>query len=70
MHTKEHEAPTTNATIIMKVLMRPNFIDFPSSALTVEFWMWTADVCAQGTPFSYAAEETDNAFLLYDYTDW
>ena len=50
--------------------MHTNFSDFPSIALTVEFWMWSVDVCNQGTPISYAVEGADNAFLLYDYTDW
>lgn len=50
--------------------MRTNFTDFPSKAITVEFWMWSVDLCNEGTPISYATEEADNAFLLDNYNDW
>lgn len=55
---------------LVKVLSLTNFKDFPSAALTVEFWMWTVDHCNEGTAISYALEDSDNAFLLYDYRDW
>jgi len=56
-----------------QVLMLENFQDFPSTELTLEFWMWSVDTCRQGTPFSYATggyEVSDNSFLLFDYNDW
>jgi len=56
-----------------QVLMLENFKDFPSHALTLEFWMWSADKCRKGSPFSYATggyEKADNSFLLFDYNDW
>ena len=55
---------------LLQVLMHTNFSNFPNSALTVEFWMWSVDVCNQGTPISYAVEEADNALLLFNYADW
>lgn len=56
-----------------QVLILPRFKDFPSSELTVEFWMWSSDGCRQGVPFSYALGDynhNDNAFLLFDYNNW
>jgi len=56
-----------------QVLMLENFQQFPSHAVTLEFWMWSADKCRKGTPFSYATggyEKADNSFLLFDYNDW
>lgn len=56
-----------------QVLMLHDFHDFPSNALTVEFWMWSIDTCREGVPFSYAHgeyEETDNAFLIFNYNNW
>ena len=50
--------------------MHTNFSNFPSTAITVEFWMWSIDMCNEGTAFSYATEGADNAFLLYDYLEW
>ncbi len=49
-----------------QVLLLTNFNDFPSTELTLEFWMWSIDTCRKGVPFSYAAGEygrLDNAFL-------
>ncbi|KAL6765981.1 concanavalin A-like lectin/glucanase domain-containing protein [Haematococcus lacustris] len=56
-----------------QVLLRTNFKNFPSTALTLEFWMWSVDTCRPGVPFSYAAgqyEKRDNAFLLFNYNSW
>ena len=56
-----------------QVLMLENFQQFPSHAVTLEFWMWSADKCRKGTPFSYATggyEKADNSFLLFDYNNW
>jgi hypothetical protein len=56
-----------------QVLILPNFKDFPGTALTLELWMWSADNCRQGTPFSYAHgaySQQDNSFLLFNYNDW
>ncbi|KAK9814590.1 hypothetical protein WJX72_008328 [[Myrmecia] bisecta] len=57
-----------------QVLMLPNFKDFPSTRLTVEFWMWSADACRQGVPFSYATGteygKNDNTFLIFNYQNW
>ncbi|KAI8469144.1 MAG: concanavalin A-like lectin/glucanase domain-containing protein [Monoraphidium minutum] len=49
------------------VLMVPEFHDFPSTAITVEFWMQSVDTCRPGVPFSYAHgryEQEDNSFLV------
>lgn len=56
-----------------QVVMHPNFNDFPSTAITVEFWMWSVDTCRPGVPFSYAHgayESDDNAFLIFNYNSW
>lgn len=57
-----------------QVLALPNFADFPDRELTLEFWMWNADGCRAGVPFSYAVGDrghsADNAFLLFNYQDW
>jgi len=56
-----------------QVLLKQNFYDFPSDAITVEFWMWSIDGCWQGVPFSYAHgdyEKMDNAFLIFNYNNW
>ena len=53
--------------------MVPVFDDFPSSAITVEFWMRSYDTCRPGVPFSYAHgkyEKDDNAFLIFNYNSW
>lgn len=54
----------------LQVLMLPNFHDFPSDAITVEFWMQSTDTCRPGVPFSYAHgryEKEDNSFLIFNY---
>ena len=56
-----------------QLLMLRNFHDFPSEAITVEFWMWSIDACREGVPFSYAHGEyqsNDNAFLIFNYNNW
>ena len=53
--------------------MLSNFQNFPSTAITVEFWMWSVDACRQGTPFSYATggyQDNDNTFLIFNYQNW
>jgi len=53
-----------------QVLILPNFHDFPSDAITVEFWMNSIDTCRPGVPFSYAHgeyEKQDNSFLIFNY---
>jgi hypothetical protein len=41
-------APRSNTCRPLQVLMMPNFRDFPSDAITVEFWMWSVDSCRKG----------------------
>ena len=56
-----------------QLLMLRNFQNFPSEAITVEFWMWSIDACREGVPFSYAHGEyqsNDNAFLIFNYNNW
>ncbi|KAG1674619.1 hypothetical protein FOA52_001868 [Chlamydomonas sp. UWO 241] len=56
-----------------QVLLASEFSDFPSTALTLEFWMWSVDGCRAGVPFSYAVGDYrafDNAFLLFNYNSW
>ena len=56
-----------------QVMMISNFEGWPSTAITVEFWMWSVDTCRWGSPISYAAgpyESADNQFLLFNYNDW
>ena len=59
--------------VCAQVLMLTNFKDFPSTALTVEFWMWSVDTCRDGVPISYATdsyEKGDNTFLIFNYRNW
>jgi len=61
------------SSFAFQVLILPTFKDFPSSELTIEFWMWSSDGCRSGVPFSYALGEynkNDNAFLIFDYNNW
>eukprot|EP00879_Flechtneria_rotunda_P000467 GHRR01000568.1.p1 GENE.GHRR01000568.1~~GHRR01000568.1.p1 ORF type:complete len:1094 (+),score=373.48 GHRR01000568.1:402-3284(+) len=56
-----------------QVLILPNFQDFPSDAITVEFWMQSIDTCRPGVPFSYAHgkyEKEDNSFLIFNYNSF
>lgn len=56
-----------------QVLILPNFQDFPSEAITVEFWMQSIDTCRPGVPFSYAHghyEKEDNSFLIFNYNSF
>ncbi len=56
-----------------QVALLTDFHDFPSSELTLEFWMWSVDTCRPGVPFSYASgqyEHQDNAFLLFNYNSF
>lgn len=56
-----------------QALILNNFKDWPSSAITVEFWMWSVDKCRRGVPVSYATggyEKADNSFLILNYNDW
>lgn len=64
--------PTT-AALLLQVLILPNFHDFPSDAITVEFWMNSIDTCRPGVPFSYAHgeyEKQDNSFLIFNYNSF
>lgn len=57
----------------LQALMLSNFKEWPSAAITVEFWMWSVDTCRWGSPISYAAgsyESADNTFLIFNYNDW
>eukprot|EP01025_Chloroclados_australasicus_P009636 TRINITY_DN1368_c0_g1_i9.p1 TRINITY_DN1368_c0_g1~~TRINITY_DN1368_c0_g1_i9.p1 ORF type:complete len:1131 (+),score=146.11 TRINITY_DN1368_c0_g1_i9:92-3394(+) len=59
-------------------VMRPQMNNFPSDAITVEFWMQSTDTCREGTPFSYATgdwlddehKSKDNGFTVTDYNNW
>lgn len=45
------------------------FSNFPSNAITIEFWMRTSDTTKAGTPFSYAVSGEDNMLFIHDYRD-
>eukprot|EP00210_Caulerpa_lentillifera_P002634 g2516.t1 len=56
-----------------QLLMLRDFKDFPTDAITVEFWMWSIDSCREGVPFSYAVggyPTSDNAFVIFNYNNW
>lgn len=60
-------------SLCLQVLILPNFHDFPSDAITVEFWMNSIDTCRPGVPFSYAHgeyEKQDNSFLIFNYNSF
>ena len=57
----------------LQTLILTEFEDWPADAITVEFWMLSADRCRKGVPFSYATgayEQGDNSFLILNYNDW
>ena len=42
--------------------------DFPTTEITVEFWMKSSDTTKDGTPISYGVTGNTNEFMLFDYT--
>ena len=61
------------ATDLLQAVILNDFKDWPSAAITVEFWMWSTDRCRRGVPVSYATggyEKADNSFLILNYNDW
>ncbi|CAD7701100.1 unnamed protein product [Ostreobium quekettii] len=49
------------------------FEDFPTTAITVEFWLWTIDKCGRGAPFAYTVgkgKSADNGFAVFNYNSW
>jgi len=40
---------------------------FPTSEISVEFWMKTSDTTKNGSPFSYAIASQNNEFLIFNY---
>ena len=48
------------------VILDP-FTGCPSAAMTAVLWMRTSDSARHGTPLSYAVEDCDNEYLIYDY---
>jgi hypothetical protein len=47
-----------------------DFTGFPTTQVTVEFWMRSANATKAGTPFSYATAGVENALLLFDYRNF
>lgn len=43
------------------------FNNFPSTEITIEFWMKSSDTTKAGTPFSYGG---NNEFLIYNYRNF
>jgi hypothetical protein len=43
------------------------FNNFPSTEVTIEFWMKSSDTTKSGTPFSYGG---NNEFLIYNYRNF
>lgn len=60
---KAFAGSTADAIII------PNFKNFPSDAITIEFWSQAEDIVGarEGTPFSYATANHNNQFTLFDH---
>lgn len=44
--------------------------NFPSTAVSVEFWLRSSDTTSDGTPFSYATSTSDNTLLVYNYRNF
>ncbi|HDH31647.1 MAG TPA: hypothetical protein ENH26_02640, partial [Candidatus Wolfebacteria bacterium] len=44
--------------------------NFPTTVITVEFWMNSSDTTNSGTPISYASSASDNDFLIYNYNNF
>jgi uncharacterized delta-60 repeat protein len=56
---------------ITNYMIIPTFTNFPSTAITVEFWMKTSDSTKDGTPFSYSVTNgNDNSFLIFNYRNF
>ncbi len=58
-----------------QVLINSAMRDFPSAAITVEFWMRSVDKCHAGAAFSYATGSgsygvSDNTLAIVDYNNW
>jgi len=47
-------------------VVRNSFSTFPTSAITVAFWMRSSDIVNDGTPLSYSVGG-NNEFLIFDY---
>ena len=41
--------------------------NFPTTEITIEFWMKSSDTTKNGTPISYASSASHNDFLIYNY---
>ena len=44
--------------------------DFPTTEMTVEFWMKSDDTTRAGTPISYAVDTNINHFMFYNYRNF
>jgi len=55
-----------NGTVEEYAIKR-NFDDFPTTEITILFWMNSSDTKNDGTPISYASSAHTNDFLLYNY---
>jgi prepilin-type N-terminal cleavage/methylation domain-containing protein len=51
------------------VVINP-FSGFPSSEITVEFWMRSSDTSRNGSPISYCSAGHNNDFLIYNYNSY
>jgi VCBS repeat-containing protein len=51
-------------------VIRNPFSGFPTTAISAEFWIKTADTTKGGPAISYAVTGSDNEFLVYDYRNF
>ena len=54
----------------VKYFIKNPFNNFPTSEITVAFWMKSSDTTNAGTPFSYASSGHANDFVVFNYKDF
>ena len=58
-----------DGTVNQYIILNP-IKNFPSTDITVAFFMKSSDTTKTGTPISYAVSGQDNEFLIFDYKDF
>ncbi|MCD6506141.1 Ig-like domain-containing protein, partial [Candidatus Poribacteria bacterium] len=67
---ESNESLQLNGTADSYVIVNGVSGDFPSDAVTIEFWMKSSDKQNPGTPISYASASDANELGIYNYTNF
>ncbi|RKY05206.1 hypothetical protein DRP77_01660, partial [Candidatus Poribacteria bacterium] len=67
---ESNESLQLNGTTDSYVIVNNVSSDFPSDAVTIEFWMKSSDSQNPGTPISYASASDANELGIYNYTNF